>query len=99
MYSFDTNDIPYIMHTHTFAQVFDVLLAPKNLHNPSDEALYPHVRTLLEFDTREFLNVIALVGLNYNPLVLNVLLNLNYTYSTKWLCVLLCVWSNGAHIP
>ncbi len=49
------------VHTHTNTQVFDVLLARTNVHNPSDTASYPHICTLLEFDTREFLNVIALV--------------------------------------
>jgi hypothetical protein len=40
--------------------VYEVLLAPTNVHNPSDKASYPHIRTLLEFDTREFLNVVAM---------------------------------------
>ena len=38
-----------------------MLLAKKNAHNFDDKADFPHVRTLLLFDTREFLNVIALV--------------------------------------
>ena len=44
-----------------FLQVYGVLLAVANTHNHMDKATFPHVRTLLEFDTREFLNVIALV--------------------------------------
>ena len=43
-------------------QVYSILLNPVNVHNPTDKASYPHIRTLLDFDTREFLNVIALVG-------------------------------------
>jgi hypothetical protein len=43
--------------------VYEVLLAKKNAHNFDDKADFPHVRTLLLFDTREFLNVIALVSL------------------------------------
>ena len=42
--------------------MYETLLAPTNTHNPSDKASYPHVRTLLEFDTREFLNVLAMVS-------------------------------------
>ena len=54
------------VHTHLSYdlsyQVYETLLAPTNTHNPSDKASYPHVRTLLEFDTREFLNVLAMVS-------------------------------------
>lgn len=42
-------------------QVYEILLASTNFHNPADKASYPHMRTLLEFDTREFLNVLSLV--------------------------------------
>ena len=33
-----------------------------NLLSSSDKASYPHIRTLLDFDTREFLNVISFVS-------------------------------------
>ena len=46
--------------------MYEVLLAKTNTHNFDDKASYPHVRTLLQFDTREFLNVIALVCLCHN---------------------------------
>ncbi len=45
-------------------QVLEILLNSSNVHNPTDKASYPHIRTLLNFDTREFLNVIALVSLS-----------------------------------
>ena len=48
--------------------MYEVLLAKKNAHNFDDKANFPHVRTLLLFDTREFLNVIALV---YIHLIVN----------------------------
>ena len=49
------------VYTVLVLQVYEVLLAKTNTHNFDDKASYPHVRTLLQFDTREFLNVIALV--------------------------------------
>jgi hypothetical protein len=42
------------------ASMYEVLLAPTNTHNHNDKEKYPHVHTLLHFDTREFLNVLAL---------------------------------------
>ena len=49
--------------------MYEVLLAQKNAHNFDDKANFPHVRTLLLFDTREFLNVIALVCSIINQLL------------------------------
>jgi hypothetical protein len=39
--------------------IFETLLAVTNTHNPNDKTSYPHLHTLLEFDAREFLNVLA----------------------------------------
>lgn len=42
-------------------QVFEFLIRLHSAEGSVDEEVYPHVRTLLHFDTREFLNVLALV--------------------------------------
>ncbi|XP_044290678.1 vacuolar protein sorting-associated protein 8 homolog isoform X2 [Varanus komodoensis] len=41
-------------------QVFEFLIRLHSAEAPADEEVYPYVRTLLHFDTREFLNVLAL---------------------------------------
>lgn len=41
-------------------QVFEFLIRLHSPEAPSDEEVYPYIRTLLHFDTREFLNVLAL---------------------------------------
>ncbi|XP_048361839.1 vacuolar protein sorting-associated protein 8 homolog isoform X2 [Sphaerodactylus townsendi] len=41
-------------------QVFEFLIRLHSTEAPVDEEVYPYVRTLLHFDTREFLNVLAL---------------------------------------
>lgn len=45
-------------------QVFEFLIRLHSAEAPTDEEVYPYVRTLLHFDTREFLNVLALVSVN-----------------------------------
>ena len=42
-------------------QVFEFLIRLHSTEGSVDEEVYPYVRTLLHFDTREFLNVLALV--------------------------------------
>lgn len=42
-------------------QVFEFLIRLHSTEAPPEEEIYPYVRTLLHFDTREFLNVLALV--------------------------------------
>lgn len=42
-------------------QVFEFLIRLHSAEGSVDEEVYPYVRTLLHFDTREFLNVLALV--------------------------------------
>ncbi|XP_042313799.1 vacuolar protein sorting-associated protein 8 homolog isoform X4 [Sceloporus undulatus] len=42
-------------------QVFEFLIRLHSAEAPAEEEVYPYVRTLLHFDTREFLNVLALV--------------------------------------
>ncbi|XP_054838253.1 vacuolar protein sorting-associated protein 8 homolog isoform X1 [Eublepharis macularius] len=41
-------------------QVFEFLIRLHSTEAPVDEEVYPYIRTLLHFDTREFLNVLAL---------------------------------------
>ncbi|KAJ8385099.1 hypothetical protein AAFF_G00193200 [Aldrovandia affinis] len=41
-------------------QVFEFLIRLHSVDAPPEEEVYPHIRTLLHFDTREFLNVLAL---------------------------------------
>lgn len=42
-------------------QVFEFLIRLHSTEAPPEEEIYPYIRTLLHFDTREFLNVLALV--------------------------------------
>lgn len=42
-------------------QVFEFLIRLHSAEASPEEEIYPYVRTLLHFDTREFLNVLALV--------------------------------------
>ena len=44
------------------SQVFEFLIRLHSSEGPQEEEVYPYVRTLLHFDTREFLNVLALVS-------------------------------------
>lgn len=41
--------------------MFEFLIRLHSAEGSVDEEVYPYVRTLLHFDTREFLNVLALV--------------------------------------
>ena len=42
--------------------VFESLTCLRSKNKSQDEQTYPYLRTLLSFDTREFLNVLALVS-------------------------------------
>uniref|UniRef100_A0A4W3IW36 VPS8 subunit of CORVET complex n=1 Tax=Callorhinchus milii TaxID=7868 RepID=A0A4W3IW36_CALMI len=46
-------------------QVFEFLIRLHSTEVAPDEEIYPHIRTLLHFDTREFLNVLALTFENF----------------------------------
>lgn len=52
------------IYIHFGLQVFEFLIRLHSAEAPIDEEVYPYVRTLLHFDTREFLNVLALVSGN-----------------------------------
>ncbi|KAL5471029.1 hypothetical protein EMCRGX_G029102 [Ephydatia muelleri] len=58
--AYPTGNVPQNMIPLAKTSVYEILLASTNVHNPADKASYPHMRTLLEFDTREFLNVLSL---------------------------------------
>ncbi|XP_069471841.1 vacuolar protein sorting-associated protein 8 homolog isoform X2 [Ambystoma mexicanum] len=58
--AYPLGDIPEDLVAQVKNQVFEFLI---RLHSPEalpNEEVYPYVRTLLHFDTREFLNVLAL---------------------------------------
>lgn len=44
-------------------QVFDFLIRLHSADSSEEEDVFPFIRTLLHFDTREFLNVLAMVRL------------------------------------
>lgn len=61
-------------------QVFEFLIRLHSAEAPIDEEVYPYVRTLLHFDTREFLNVLALVSCNAaSPNSINGEISLSFT--------------------
>lgn len=43
------------------SQVFDFLIRLHSADSSEEEEVFPFIRTLLHFDTREFLNVLAMV--------------------------------------
>lgn len=48
--------------THNFCpQVFEFLIRRHSADSSEEEEVFPFIRTLLHFDTREFLNVLAMV--------------------------------------
>lgn len=44
-------------------QVFEFLIRRHSADSSEEEEVFPFIRTLLHFDTREFLNVLAMVRL------------------------------------
>lgn len=44
------------------SQVFDFLIRLHSADSTDEEEVFPFIRTLLHFDTREFLNVLAMVS-------------------------------------
>ena len=43
------------------SQVFEFLIRRHSADSSEEEEVFPFIRTLLHFDTREFLNVLAMV--------------------------------------
>uniref|UniRef100_A0A8C5QQE4 Vacuolar protein sorting-associated protein 8 homolog n=1 Tax=Leptobrachium leishanense TaxID=445787 RepID=A0A8C5QQE4_9ANUR len=58
--AYPLGDIPEDLVPLVKNQVFDFLIRLHSPEAPTDEEVYPYIRTLLHFDTREFLNVLAL---------------------------------------
>ncbi|XP_063285959.1 vacuolar protein sorting-associated protein 8 homolog isoform X1 [Pelobates fuscus] len=58
--AYPLGDIPEDLVPLVKNQVFDFLVRLHTPEAPHDEEVYPYIRTLLHFDTREFLNVLAL---------------------------------------
>ncbi|KAL3853951.1 hypothetical protein ACJMK2_013245 [Sinanodonta woodiana] len=58
--AYPLGDIPDEIVEHVKNSVFDSLTCLHTKNSREDEPLYPNLRTLLQFDTREFLNVLAL---------------------------------------
>ncbi|XP_053326950.1 vacuolar protein sorting-associated protein 8 homolog isoform X2 [Spea bombifrons] len=58
--AYPLGDIPEDLVPLVKNQVFDFLIRLHSPEAPQDEEVYPYIRTLLHFDTREFLNVLAL---------------------------------------
>lgn len=58
--AYPLGDIPEDLVPQVKNQVFEFLIRLHSPEAPQDEEVYPYIRTLLHFDTREFLNVLAL---------------------------------------
>ncbi|KAM6198997.1 vacuolar protein sorting-associated protein 8 homolog [Sarcoramphus papa] len=58
--AYPLGDIPEDLVPLVKYQVFEFLIRLHSTEGSVDEEVYPYVRTLLHFDTREFLNVLAL---------------------------------------
>ncbi|XP_062303689.1 vacuolar protein sorting-associated protein 8 homolog isoform X2 [Osmerus eperlanus] len=58
--AYPLGDIPEDLVPQVKNQVFEFLIRLHSSEGPQEEEVYPYVRTLLHFDTREFLNVLAL---------------------------------------
>ncbi|EMP42648.1 Vacuolar protein sorting-associated protein 8 like protein [Chelonia mydas] len=58
--AYPLGDIPEDLVPLVKNQVFEFLIRLHSAEASADEEVYPYVRTLLHFDTREFLNVLAL---------------------------------------
>ncbi|XP_040336916.1 vacuolar protein sorting-associated protein 8 homolog isoform X3 [Herpailurus yagouaroundi] len=59
--AYPLGDIPEDLVPLVKNQVFEFLIRLHSAEASPEEEIYPYVRTLLHFDTREFLNVLALV--------------------------------------
>ncbi|RXN02836.1 vacuolar sorting-associated 8-like protein [Labeo rohita] len=59
--AYPLGDIPEDLVPQVKNQVFEFLIRLHSVEAAQEEEVYPYIRTLLHFDTREFLNVLALV--------------------------------------
>ncbi|KAJ8003390.1 hypothetical protein DPEC_G00147830 [Dallia pectoralis] len=60
--AYPLGDIPEDLVSQVKNQVFEFLIGVHSADAGPDEDMFPYIRTLLHFDTREFLNVLALVS-------------------------------------
>ncbi|KAK7901808.1 hypothetical protein WMY93_018577 [Mugilogobius chulae] len=58
--AYPRGDIPEDLVTQVKNQVFDFLIRLHSADSTEEEDVFPFIRTLLHFDTREFLNVLAM---------------------------------------
>uniref|UniRef100_A0A673IY43 Vacuolar protein sorting-associated protein 8 homolog n=1 Tax=Sinocyclocheilus rhinocerous TaxID=307959 RepID=A0A673IY43_9TELE len=58
--AYPLGDIPEDLVPQVKNQVFEFLIRLHSVEAAQEEEVYPYIRTLLHFDTREFLNVLAL---------------------------------------
>uniref|UniRef100_A0A8B9KGC5 VPS8 subunit of CORVET complex n=1 Tax=Astyanax mexicanus TaxID=7994 RepID=A0A8B9KGC5_ASTMX len=58
--AYPLGDIPEDLVPQVKNQVFEFLIRLHTVEATQEEEVYPYIRTLLHFDTREFLNVLAL---------------------------------------
>ncbi|XP_051558427.1 vacuolar protein sorting-associated protein 8 homolog isoform X3 [Myxocyprinus asiaticus] len=58
--AYPLGDIPEDLVPQVKNQVFEFLICLHTVEAEQEEEVYPYIRTLLHFDTREFLNVLAL---------------------------------------
>ncbi|XP_066544488.1 vacuolar protein sorting-associated protein 8 homolog isoform X2 [Amia ocellicauda] len=58
--AYPLGDIPEDLVPQVKNQVFEFLIRLHSVEAAPEEEVYPYIRTLLHFDTREFLNVLAL---------------------------------------
>ncbi|XP_029925871.1 vacuolar protein sorting-associated protein 8 homolog isoform X5 [Myripristis murdjan] len=62
--AYPLGDIPEDLVAQVKNQVFEFLIRLHSADSSEEEEVFPFIRTLLHFDTREFLNVLALVSHN-----------------------------------
>lgn len=65
-------------------QVFEFLIRRHSADSSEEEEVFPFIRTLLHFDTREFLNVLAMVRVSLFTCVVLDFLNQNFTQEGMW---------------
>ncbi|XP_063412679.1 vacuolar protein sorting-associated protein 8 homolog [Mytilus trossulus] len=58
--AYPLGDIPEDLVSDVKNNMFHCITSLHSKNHTSEEPIYPHLRTLLQFDTREFLNVLAL---------------------------------------
>lgn len=70
-------------------QVFEFLIRLHSADSSEEEEVFPFIHTLLHFDTREFLNVLAMVRFPCVILTFVMLVNVGFSFNTlkDWMTV------------